>query len=76
MSIILPRRGFLLGLAAMIAAPAIVRVENIMPVRAIVQPTTEQWWKIVDTDGGVEFRPMIHAGDVEKILNAQLVYVR
>ena len=30
----LKRRGFLLGLGALIAAPAIVRIENIMPVRA------------------------------------------
>lgn len=35
MSLILPRRNFLAGIASVLAAPAIVRVENIMPVRAI-----------------------------------------
>lgn len=30
----LSRRGFIAGLGALVAAPAIVRVENIMPVRA------------------------------------------
>lgn len=34
--IIASRRGFLVGLAALIAAPAIVRVTSIMPVRSIV----------------------------------------
>jgi hypothetical protein len=32
----LSRRGLLIGLGAIIAAPAIVRFENIMPVRAVV----------------------------------------
>jgi hypothetical protein len=32
----LDRRGFLVGLASVIAAPAIVRATSIMPVRAIV----------------------------------------
>jgi hypothetical protein len=35
MSLELPRRGFLLGALAVIAAPAIVRFQSIMPVRAI-----------------------------------------
>jgi hypothetical protein len=32
----LSRRGLLIGLGAIIAAPAIVRIQNIMPVRAVV----------------------------------------
>jgi len=32
------RRGFLTGLAAALAAPAIVRFENLMPVRGIIVP--------------------------------------
>ena len=35
---ILERRKFLTGLASLIAAPAIVRVSSLMPVRGIVQP--------------------------------------
>ena len=35
MSLILPRRKFIAGLAALIAAPAIVRAESLMPVKAI-----------------------------------------
>lgn len=33
MTIELPRRGFILGLAALVAAPAIVRAGSLMPVR-------------------------------------------
>lgn len=36
MSLILPRRKFLLGLGAALAAPAIVRFESLMPVKAIL----------------------------------------
>lgn len=32
---ILPRRKFLIGLGSLIAAPAVVRVENLMPVRSV-----------------------------------------
>lgn len=38
---IIQRRKFLIGLASILAAPAIVRVENIMPVRALILP--EPW---------------------------------
>jgi hypothetical protein len=39
MSLIKPsRRGFITGLVSLIAAPAIVRVANIMPVRSIIVP--------------------------------------
>lgn len=36
----LGRRGLFTGLFAAIAAPAIVRIENIMPVRATIMPAT------------------------------------
>lgn len=32
MSIILPRRGFILGLGSLIAAPAVVRASSLMPI--------------------------------------------
>jgi hypothetical protein len=32
------RRSFLIGAAALIAAPAVVRASSLMPVRGIVQP--------------------------------------
>lgn len=35
MSMILPRRSILTGLASLVAAPAIVRAENLMPVKAL-----------------------------------------
>lgn len=39
MSIIQPtRRGLLTGLASLIAAPALVKAANIMPVKALVEP--------------------------------------
>jgi hypothetical protein len=34
----LSRRGLLIGLGAIIAAPAIVRIQNIMPVRNVLLP--------------------------------------
>lgn len=50
MTIILPRRRFLQGLAALIAAPAIVRFESLMPVHALppeefIQRTEWQWYR-------------------------------
>lgn len=35
---IIQRRNFLIGLMSVLAAPAIVRAENIMPVRALTLP--------------------------------------
>jgi hypothetical protein len=35
------RRSFLLGLVSALAAPAIVRAESIMPVRALILPPAE-----------------------------------
>ena len=37
MSLILERRGFLAGIAAAFAAPAIVRAENLMPVKTMAE---------------------------------------
>lgn len=39
------RRGFLTGLGALIAAPAIVRASSLMPVKALVEP--KAYWGIV-----------------------------
>lgn len=46
------RRGFLIGAASLLAAPAIVRVESLMPVRAIRDPVLG----FVPCDGRVLFR--------------------
>lgn len=37
------RRGFLTGLALLVAAPAIVRVSSLMPVKALRGGITEYW---------------------------------
>lgn len=44
---LLHRRTFLTGLGALIAAPAIVRVASLMPVRGIVMPTLEESMTLV-----------------------------
>ena len=46
--LILHRRGFLIGLGALIAAPAIVRITSIMPVRAV--PFTLTRHPLYDSD--------------------------
>lgn len=82
---IIPRRGFLLGLVSLIAAPAIVRIENIMPVRAIVpsvwtaQDLPFYQGPLLDAimpDGRIERLTEINDGVVAKILASQFVYVR
>lgn len=47
------RRSILTGLVSLLAAPAIVRVQNIMPVRAIVVPV----------------RPVLTIADLQRIKN-------
>lgn len=42
--IILPRRAFLAGLAAALTAPAIVRAESLMPVKAMRQQLLRSAW--------------------------------
>lgn len=42
------RRGFILGLTSLLAAPAIVRAELLMPVRSIIMP--EPTWHELDID--------------------------
>ena len=37
------RRGFLIGMSALIAAPAIVRVTSIMPIKAFDVTNTDLW---------------------------------
>jgi hypothetical protein len=84
--IILPRRSFLLGLGALIAAPAIVHAENIMHVRARVLPMRgpaleligftdicgdDGLGEIIDTFGKADLAEI-----ARKILAADIVYVR
>lgn len=46
MAIVLPRRSFLLGLGAALAAPAIVRFESLMPVRTVLwTPQDGHYWQ-------------------------------
>lgn len=52
MTILMKRRGLLLGMASLLAAPAIVRAESLMPVRALpprwtTVPWTETWEDVV-----------------------------
>jgi len=68
MSLILPRRRFLAGLATLFAAPAIVRASSLMPVKAmeaegewIVYQTwfpDDAWRRINCADGGVFYREL------------------
>jgi hypothetical protein len=44
MTLILPRRRFLTGLASLIAAPAIVRAEALMPIKVWTPP--RELWRI------------------------------
>lgn len=41
------RRSFIVGLSALVAAPAIVRVSSLMPVKALLQPTPEEIYNIL-----------------------------
>lgn len=43
----LNRRGFITGLGALIAAPAIIRVADLMPIKAWKEPDGA-WWEISD----------------------------
>lgn len=42
MTILMKRRGLLLGMASLLAAPAVVRAESLMPVRG--EPLREAWF--------------------------------
>jgi hypothetical protein len=72
--VIIARRGFLLGLVSLIAAPAIVRIENIMPVRAL--KFTGPWLDVIGADGKTERLRDADDETVRKILASQLVIVR
>jgi hypothetical protein len=43
-NLILPRRGFLVGLASLLAAPAVVKAEVLMPVK-VWPPTLQKTWR-------------------------------
>jgi len=70
------RRRFLVGLSALLCAPAIVRFESIMPVRAIVMPFSGPVLEVIGIDGEIEKLTAVDETTVKKILNAQLVFVR
>lgn len=42
------RRGILLGLGACVAAPAVVRVDSLMPLRGIVFSSVPGWRRVFD----------------------------
>jgi hypothetical protein len=71
---ILARRGFLFGLGALLAAPAIVRAESLMPVRAIVRASTFPTLMAIMPNGEIKHLDSVHPGNVALILDAQLVY--
>ena len=61
------RRSFIIGAAALIAAPAIVRASSLMPVRGIVQPAMpepqiwaffERRWVWATEQGAIHFSAM------------------
>jgi hypothetical protein len=68
MSLILPRRSLLAGLAALVAAPAIVRASSLMPVKALKTEWPPQHafhaLGIESTDELVEFLLHDHTGAV------------
>ena len=70
----LPRRSFLLGLGAMITAPAIVHAHNIMPVRSFKM--YGPCLKVVGAGGVVEYLTVMDLLTVEKILRAHVVNVQ
>ena len=51
--ILMPRRGFITGIAALVAAPAIVRADSLMPLRST--PVRPDYLEIValNVDGSV-----------------------
>jgi len=53
MTLVLPRRRFLQCLTGLIAAPAIVRVANIMPVKAL--PVVDLPWWYCDRLPGLQY---------------------
>lgn len=70
------RRSLLTGLAALIAAPAVVRAESLMPVRApkliVPEPlivTAARWWRVTairTSTGEITFSEAEPAGDGEE----------
>lgn len=51
MTILMQRRGLLLGMASLLAAPAVVRAESLMPVRGepLIQRVLMYWYHPVDS---------------------------
>ena len=58
------RRSFLFGLGALLAAPAIVRAESLMPVRAIIRASTFPTLMVIMPDGSVKHLDTVHPGNV------------
>lgn len=65
----LSRRKFLLGVGAAVAAPAIVRVASLMPVRVYGMSTLEVVNRALDYHGVMTGR--FTAGDISTILRAR-----
>jgi hypothetical protein len=68
-NLILPRRGFLIGLASLLAAPAVVRHEALMPV-SVWRPTPQKIWrsKFVRTRA---FGQDLYTCSVEKLIGCE-----
>lgn len=66
----LSRRGFIGGLLAVVSAPAIVRVESLMPVRAeIIRPTIE----IISSNVALEIGDVISTVSADGYLTVQSI---
>ena len=55
------RRSFIVGLSALVAAPAIVRVSSLMPVKALLQPTPEEIYNILHQQIGLGYAITLQA---------------
>jgi hypothetical protein len=81
--VIIHRRGFLLGLSALVTAPAIVAYDRLMPIRSISRLFSGPPLELVGVDGVVEQLKVLdlvsqyHQQELlDKILASQIVYVR
>lgn len=68
MTLILSRRRFLVGLTSLLATPAIVRAENIMPVRAVM---VDDPWVSFQSWPINEKPPRYYVGGIDLLSRAQ-----
>jgi hypothetical protein len=57
------RRGILTGLVSLVAAPAIVRVTSIMPVKVMEPARIRAWMAVMDLELGIPAALYLHPAD-------------